>query len=359
MKPLRVLLIGSGKRIQNNFIPALQALPEKFTIIGIHSRTREHYERVAKEKGIPPIHELTAELYASVDVVAISVSPGVWPIFLSRMKASAPHINLVVDTPLVLHGLSLFRKLSQFKNVIATEDYISFPQFTLLRIIADSGALGKIRSVRLMHNGYRYHGTSLIRSFFDYALAERFTSRFTSPDNIDMRLDLPGNAYGEIIEPYEGHMGHIEIMGERGGITSAEERGDFTYQIKPEIEHGEVVAYVAQISDKKYHLPLVYSSALRDMGLTDQFQIDKVHGLIQTFLSCVEFNTHSRYHFTDALYDNYVSRVPRIAPVSINDIAVRWFGQKVTRSLFYWVYWRFISAYVRIKGKLIRIARGI
>ena len=350
--PLRVLIIGSGKRVQNNFIPAFKMLPEMFELVGIHSKTKEHYETVGKRFDIPPVSTLTPEIYANVDVVAISVPMSLWPVFLPAMAAHAKDLTLIIDTPLILHSLSLFKTLSSFKKIVVTEDYISFPAFTLLREIADSGALGRVKKVRLVRNGFRYHGTSLIRSFLGFEVAKCFVSKVTSPDDVGLHMYFGKDAEGEIVEPYEGDTGYMEVTGELASITTAPEKGSFTHQLIKESEGGKITGYSATLSEKAFHIPLAHSDAIRALGVTDEFQIEKDHGLMEVFRSIVTENIHSGYHFTDALYDNYVSKVPRIASVGVTDVPRMLFGDAVIRSYWYWVYWRILSLYVRVKGKL-------
>lgn len=353
-KPLRVLIIGSGKRVQNNFIPAFKMLPEEFDLVGIHSKTKEHYESVAARFGLNPVATLTPELYDNVDVVAVSVPMMLWPIFLPMMSARAKDLTLIIDTPLILHSLSLYGTLSCFKKVVVTEDYISFPAFTLLREIAASGVLGEITKVRLVKNGFRYHGTSLVRSFLNFDIPKCFASKVVSPEDVALTMYFENDATGEIVEPYEGDTGYTELYGKNASITTNGDKGDFTHRLIKETKEGYVTGYSATIGTKTFTISLPFTAAIRKLGVNDQFQIEKNHGLIEVFRSIVMKNIHSDYHFTEAFYDNYMSKVPRIASVSVLDVPRALFGDKVVRTFGYSLYWRGLSLYVRLKGNILR-----
>jgi hypothetical protein len=55
---LRVLLVGAGRRIQNNYLPALSCLTDCFEISGIHARTYEKLAPVAERWGVPAVASL-------------------------------------------------------------------------------------------------------------------------------------------------------------------------------------------------------------------------------------------------------------------------------------------------------------
>lgn len=351
-QPKRVFIIGSGNRIQHNFLPSLMCLPQHFLVIGIHSRTKAHYEAVAKKFNIPPIENLSGDIYAQSDVVVISAPPHVWSTLLLKMRGNEHHITLVIDTPLRLSRNDLFSTLNKFQNVVVTEDYMSFPQFELAREFTESGVLGQIQSIRLLHNGYRYHGTALIRSFFGFALLRRVSSQCLSPGEVNMELRFQNGATGEIIEPYDGDKGHIEVAGTRGKLTSdATQHSQF--HLTAEYVNNNVTAYVIREGDQIVKRKLLtYAPILRKWNGDDQFEIDKNHGLIRVLLSIVEENIHSHYHFTQAFYESVMSEVPRITSCAIMDTFSSVKNDPL-KSLWYWRMWSIITLWVRVKRKLI------
>jgi predicted dehydrogenase len=73
----RVLVIGSGRRIRNNFLPALAHLAPRLEVNGLWSPTAAHAEAAARPWGFA-VRPVEATL-ASVDTVVVSCSFGCSP----------------------------------------------------------------------------------------------------------------------------------------------------------------------------------------------------------------------------------------------------------------------------------------
>ncbi len=65
-RPLRVLMVGAGSRVLNNFLPALHGLAPDFSLVGIQTPTPTRRDPLAKQWGVPS--------YSSLDQVNLSAS---------------------------------------------------------------------------------------------------------------------------------------------------------------------------------------------------------------------------------------------------------------------------------------------
>lgn len=343
----RVLLIGSGRRIQNNFVPALSCLKADFKIVGIHSKTPEHYQAVAQKFQITPIESIDDRILAQTDVVVISVPRYIWPSILLKLEKHAQRLTVIIDTPLNIPCINLLKK---FKKIIITEDYFNFPQFELLREFCTVETIGNIKAVNLHHNGYRYHGTSLIRSFFDFKQALSITSKIHG-SSVDLFLRFPNHATASMLEPYTGE-GTIEISGEKASVSNDVKNSNAEYILKPIYTEAFITAFEINGNGKTARKELSYLPELIKQGATDNFQIQKMHGLITVFQSILKDNIYSKYNFYQALYDTLISEPLRITQATIFDPAGRY--PSIFYSRVYWCYLQIASSLIKLKGRLFK-----
>ncbi|MBL7856252.1 MAG: Gfo/Idh/MocA family oxidoreductase [Cyclobacteriaceae bacterium] len=315
----KVLLIGSGRRIQKNFIPAIACLPELFEVAGIYSRTLAHAKQLAEEKNFPLIENLSVVDFKTIDIVAISITTSAVPGILRILQSVASKLTVIVDTPVFeksthFFSLHLFRK---FKKVMVAEDYMNFPAFELIRNAVADGAIGKVRCVSLFHNAYLHHGTALIRSFagfrgvfFSQSIRHCRYGKLT-------RYYLQGGLRGIVAEPYSPLEGRLIISGASGIIT------DFNYeltkgnveqlQLQPIVSDGLLMGYeIKSVNyNRSYYPP--YLNKLRSLDISDKsdFNLLKTCGLIRIFESIDKPNSNTAYTLVEGVYDSLISRIAR------------------------------------------------
>jgi Oxidoreductase family, NAD-binding Rossmann fold len=217
--PQRVLVVGSGRRIQNNFLPALSRMPDRAQATALWSRTAGHAEAVGATWSVPVARSIGACL-ADVDTVIISVSTKAVHTVLEHLSPRADALNLVIDTPVFgsARHLPAMRLLRRFAKVIVAEDYAHFPQWALARRAVAAGLIGQVRSIELRHSGFRYHGLALIRSFLGWPFAHRM-KKVSSNGAATMEFYFDHGCVGRIVEPYDQDRGVTVISGTSGTIT--------------------------------------------------------------------------------------------------------------------------------------------
>lgn len=331
---LRVLIIGAGRRIQNNFLPALACLSEQFEIVGIHARTTERMLPVAKKWGIPAISDLKAFDLGQVDVVAISVPTSQNAAVVRQLLPYADSLRLVIDTPIFWNGKELAAVeplLGQFKEVRPAEDFMSFPAYQFLRKIVDSGLIGTPRVLTLFNTGYFYHGLALIRSFVGFAPVLSST-RYDS-FAYQMRYRFLNGFRASIIGPYrQHHHGGVVLEGTTGIITEVEDDSKFNepagrkiYYLTKNIENGLLTSYNLLCDGKilnSFDVPDYARMVAMDFEDKSELNLLRGCGLIKVFQAFIKENIYNKYSYEQALYDSMISRLSKRGLLPFDPLAI-------------------------------------
>jgi hypothetical protein len=328
----RIFLVGSGRRIRNNFLPALANLDRPSEIVGIWSPTAEHAREAAAPWSVPVAPTFASGL-ADADTVMVSVATTAVPTVLSMLAADAGRLRLVLDTPVFgsARHLPSLKQLRRFAQVVVAEDYVHFPQWTLVRRAIRAGLAGPIRHVELRHSGFRYHGLALIRSLYGFPYA-RLWRRHNDADRVEMDFDFGGRRTGRIVEPYDQSRGATVITGERAVLVHRPNGADLEPStvnlpvLAVEFDQtGPVPAFT--LSDLRLELPQL--AALLGAPTPDRtmFNALKTCGLMTVLSSLWSSQLAGRqgceqgYDYHHALYDHLTTALLRQIPAVIDPLA--------------------------------------
>jgi hypothetical protein len=316
---VNVLLIGSGRRIRNNFIPALMCLTETHKICGLYSPTKIHREKVCDKWHIAPISSLTAYSFDAIDVIVVSVSIAAVPEVLNKIIDKGKNKILVIDTP-VFSSLKDFRfaiKLNAFKKVLVTEDYIGFPQFKIMRDYVTKGELGEIEKVELFQTGYQYHGLALIRSFVNLRKVKNIRKIKNAENGFSYIFNFAAAAQGYLIHPYKRLDGWAYIAGSTGSIIY--DPGElFDYNNDPDVmklsyqknQDDQVTFLVDNIAVATELQPQCFQK-IKQLDIEDNsdFNIFKTCGLLDILTAAGGGAIPNNYSLSEALYDSAMAKL--------------------------------------------------
>lgn len=317
----RVLIIGAGRRVQNNFLPALECLSESFEVCGIHSRTPATLNPVAERWLVPAIHALEAIDLSKIDTVAVSVPTSQNANVLRRLQAWAPGLDLVIDTPIAWNGVEQAETaplLKQFRSVTVTEDYMNFPRFSLIRQVVRSGLIGELKRITLNNIGYLYHGLALLRSFVGFGPVLDAWSKRVGHNAVIVGYDFAEGFSATVVGPYRRHnSGGIVVEGTAGVISEfpfdqeAATAARPVYLVSRLTTDGMLSGFEIRGETQVFSLDMQAMRQMRRMPFTDQsdLNIERGCGLIEVFRSLIEpHNLNHGYRVEDAFYDGFVSR---------------------------------------------------
>jgi hypothetical protein len=318
----RLAIIGSGYRIQNNFLPALGLLRDRFTVIAVYSPTKDHVDRVAQAFNIPPVYRFEDLDFATIDVVAISIRLDQVASVLRQLIDRGYRGDLVIDTP-VFDGFDRFRHtglLRPFRQVAVTEDFMHFPQFELMRQACRSGLIGTIQAVNLHGGGYEYHGLALLRSFLNFAHAQSGHTLAIGGGQRLYRYHFANGVIGTMIEPYS-RSGELTIVGSKGVLTTGLAwptdklyRLERVYKDEPNTSEKTLIQFKILGPDGSTshslelpQLPQVRAAALADHSEFNGLKTIGLAHIFESLLSGEDSNLHHSYSYLEALYDRWLT----------------------------------------------------
>jgi len=163
VSPTSYAVIGSGYR-SGYFLRIARALPERFRVTGVVTRTVERGAEVTAEWGVPTFRTLD-ELTAAdrPEFVVISVP---WSVTPDATRAAVQRgIPVLAETPPApdLDGLrALWADVGAGGLVQVAEQYLLTPSYAAALAVVRGGVIGSATSVQLSSTQL-YHAVSLIR----------------------------------------------------------------------------------------------------------------------------------------------------------------------------------------------------
>ncbi len=323
-----MLIIGSGYRVRNSFLPALRLLDSHVEVVGVHSRNITHAREAGEPFGVGAIENLRSLRPGDVDAVMVSVTPTSNMAVLRATAHLAPGAALVMDTPAAvrwgdLRQLGLYRR---WRAVRVAEDFMNLPQFRLVGQTIAAGAVGDVVHIRLESMGYRYHALALLRSWLGFPLVRSAHGRRSRGGAVNIVYRFPGGVTGEVIEPFTGADGPFEVIGTRASITghsmghpvagSASAAGRLE-RIEDDDAHGTLSGFRVAGFNDEWTTSLPSLVPLRALGLEDdsEFNLLRVEALSHIIASLwSEDPLNSAYRLQDGMADGLVSVASRTLP---------------------------------------------
>lgn len=318
----KVLLVGAGRRMQNNFLPAFACLRDHFEIAGIHARSATRMVPLAAQWGVEPVPDLSRFDLSGVDIVALSVPTSANAAVLRQLQASAAGLHVVIDTPIALNRVELrqcWSLLEAFAHATITEDYMNFPQFELARRAVKAGVIGKPVSATLDRIGYRYHGLALIRSLAGFPKV-RSSRRFAGAGRETVRYILEGGFEASVLGPYE-RRGRLVLQGSEGVLVHDDGEPEApaipgAWKIVPDRGTGGTIGQFAltdpagKPADPGVPTPEIAQMAAMAFPDKSEVNLSRGWGLVRVLRSVMQPDgLNDRYGARDALYDSTISRI--------------------------------------------------
>lgn len=206
----RVLIIGSGHRVQSGIIPALLRLQKEWEIAGIYSR---HIREIGVNgENFTTIDTLSGIDFSALDLIMVAVTLESVPDVLRKLtKFNTSHIRIMLDTPVVKpRDILSLRMLKNFRQAEVTEDSV------LLSPFLEAKRVGEIREVRFIHSGYRYHALAAMKVLAGSNYVKKIKNIYSGGKISERHFIFPRGVRGIIIEPRDYRIGQLQITGSQG-----------------------------------------------------------------------------------------------------------------------------------------------
>lgn len=222
--PRPVIVIGAGKRILQDVLPALLSLPDDYALRGVfakHARTELLGEHAIEVRALDA---LSAEDLADAPLIYCCVSKTVVPrVLATLLERGAASCELLIDTPVLLFKqLGKLHLLHAFARVSVAEDCSTLPWIPLVHRALDAGLIGEPGELRLEHSAWRYHAWAMASTLLR-AGRPRHARRRGQVEDGSVELSYAGGRRAVIVEPRDYANGRLLWRGSEGAIASGRE----------------------------------------------------------------------------------------------------------------------------------------
>ena len=197
--PIRVAIIGTGKRSNYLYGPILKALPDEVELVAVWGRSEGSARGLGKSLGVPwytDLEGLIREREAEIGIVSVN-SEANGQVGTMALEAG---LHVLLETP-IAHKLSEADAIIEVAEkgglkIEIAEQFHRRPLEAIKLKLIDSGIFGQVYTSFNDFAGHGYHGVSVMRSYLgfdavplqvtgavrDYDLAPHFSRRTGSRD---------------------------------------------------------------------------------------------------------------------------------------------------------------------------------
>lgn len=221
-----VLVVGAGRRVSEDVIPAIEALGPMAYVAGIFATTRKGVFGSKYVYDSEPLETVTEEKLAQARLVYVAVPPKQLSVVLTRLvRHDCNHLTLVIDTPAVAPQ-DVSGAYSHFHDVIVAEDAAFLPWIDLVK------ERGPVADLTVDRSGYRYHAVAMARALAGNPRPHTHTLRGKRDD---VRLSFATGVHARILGPRNYESGTLSVTMTDGKVISSHSQPD-TLKIEPIIE---------------------------------------------------------------------------------------------------------------------------
>lgn len=222
---IRVLVIGSGKRVRETALPALLRAQEHFEIAGVCAKSAKDLRVDGNDFRVEAFADFDAARMAGVDMVYVAVGKAATPQVLQRLIAlGAARCDLLIDTPvLVFKHFRHVPLLARFRNAWVAEDCAYLPWIPLVHGVLESGMIGKLRSARFEHSAYAYHAHATLKALKPGCTLLKARTLRLQAGISERRFLFSQQWSASVLDPRDYSRGRFLIQGEKGALADAGE----------------------------------------------------------------------------------------------------------------------------------------
>ncbi|MBU0754714.1 MAG: hypothetical protein KJ645_06210, partial [Planctomycetes bacterium] len=220
MHEIKVLIIGSGKRVQASTLPVLDQLKGRFRLHKIISKDDLTLNCQGREYKTEDPKSLRAEDVAAVDLINLAVPKPVVPGVLKRLGSfDLSGADLLVETPVLLFKHFAHEKLlERFRKAWVSEDCAYLPCFDPVLSHGEQ-TCGDLEEVLFHRSAYKYHGLAALKALMQCSTITRATRWKTGQGQVRRTLYFANKKKGFVIEPRDYGKGYMAFKGSLGTVT--------------------------------------------------------------------------------------------------------------------------------------------
>ncbi len=170
-RPLRVAIVGTGKRSDYLYGPILAALPDEVELVSVWGRSKESAQKLGESLGKPwytDLDRLVRETAPEIGIVSVNYAAN-GEVGLMAVESG---LNVLVETP-IAHDLKQADAIisaaeSRGLKVEVSEQFHRRPHEQIKLKLIETGLFGKVYTSFNDFAGHGYHGISVMRSYLGF-----------------------------------------------------------------------------------------------------------------------------------------------------------------------------------------------
>ena len=319
----KIVIVGSGDRVQRAVLPALFCLQDQFEVVSVVGRDLEKLARLATRWDVATTTELSSIDFEKIDLIFLAVNKFANPEVLQLLlDHGAGQCVLMIETPVLEPAqLGAANLLKRFRQTWVAEDTIALPHWRIAEQLIADGRIGRLKKIWLHNSGYRYHALARIRHLAGGVFVRRSRLFRYAGATAELNITLSNRVKATITEPHTRAHQQFMIAGSQAVISN--------FPIYPRsttdsFNLGNEIDGDGRLRGFTLNGELLPADG-RDQQLFDHFPYDKVddhsmwnlhkiRGLIELLAATAEPNNRYRYSAQDGLYDTLAMKVMRRFP---------------------------------------------
>jgi predicted dehydrogenase len=219
-KPLRVAIIGTGKRSDYLYAPLICAMPEHVQLVAVWGRREAPARQLGEQLNVPwftDISKLVADTDPEIGIVSVSYAAN-GEVGLMAVESG---LNVLLETP-IAHDLKqadaiIAAAQQRGLKIEVAEQFHRRPHEQIKLKLLESGLFGRVHTSFSDFAGHGYHGISVMRSYLGFdARPVRVTGLVREYPLTAHRSILSGSGISSRNETQEH--GTVEFEGGQTGI---------------------------------------------------------------------------------------------------------------------------------------------
>ena len=169
--PLRVAIIGTGKRSDYLYGPIVRALPQEVELVAVWGRSADSAKRLGESLGVPAYTDLDQLIRETAPVIGI-VSVNYGSNGQVGLMAVEHGLHVLLETP-IAHKLSeadaiMAAAQQRGLKVEVAEQFHRRPLEQIKLKLIEAGLFGRVYTSFNDFAGHGYHGVSVMRSYLGF-----------------------------------------------------------------------------------------------------------------------------------------------------------------------------------------------
>jgi len=218
-QPLRVAIIGTGKRSDYLYGPLIAGMPDEVELVGIWGRSAESARRLGESLGKPwytDLDKLIRDTAPQIGIVSVKYAAN-GEVALAAVEAG---LNILTETP-IAHDLKqadaiIAAAKQRGLKIEVSEQFHRRPHEQVKLKLIESGLFGRVHTSFSDFAGHGYHGISVMRSYLGFDAKPIQVTGIVRDFPLGAHWSRLGNTTGPRTETQEH--GIVEFEGGQIGI---------------------------------------------------------------------------------------------------------------------------------------------